>query len=802
MYNHNLIEKKWQNYWLKHKTYKFVDDHSKPKAYILDMFPYPSGQGLHVGHPKGYTATDIVSRFKHFNGYSVLHPIGWDAFGLPAEQYAINTNNHPAKFTQQNINLFRKQLQMIGFSYDYDKEVDTTDPKYYKWTQWIFSKLFEHGLAEIKDVDVNWCEKLGTVLSNEEVLNKDGKMVSERGEFPVVKKPMRQWVLKITKYADKLIEGLDLIDWPESLKAIQRKWIGRSTGALITFKTDAKVDLEVFTTRPDTLFGASFLAIAPDHNDVFKFITNKNESKCLDYIAQAKSKSDLERKSNVKVQTGVFSGSYAIHPITKTKLPIYICDYILKDYATGSIMAVPAHDERDYNFAVKYKLPIIKVIDTKNNKLPYVGDGKHINSDFLNNLNNKKAIDKMIDYLTKHKIGKFHVTYKMKDWIFCRQRYWGEPFPIVFDKNNKPHLIKDLPLILPPCEDFKPSNDGRSPLSKLTKWVNVTIGNKKYYRETNTMPQWAGSCWYYLGYLLKQPDQSYIPLNSKKSYDLFKYWLPVDLYVGGQEHAVLHLLYSRFWHRFLYDIKVVPTPEPFYRLMNQGMILGTNGEKMSKSKGNVINPDEVIKSHGADALRLYEMFMGPLGASLPWTEDGLNGVRKWLDRVYRLFETKIKDFSNKSNEQLDYDYNLFIKNVTRNINENCFNVAISDMMIFINACYNSDKLNKEYMHNFLIILSCYAPHLAEELNEMMGYKDSIYHSVWPKFDESKLVKSEISIPIMVNGRLRDVLKVNVSISKDEIISLSKKQPKIIKFIGSKPIKKIIYVKNKIVNILI
>ena len=802
MYNHNLIEKKWQKYWLKHKTYKFVDDHSKPKAYILDMFPYPSGQGLHVGHPKGYTATDVVSRFKHFNGYSVLHPIGWDAFGLPAEQYAINTNNHPAKFTQKNINHFRKQLQMIGFSYDYDKEVNTTDPKYYKWTQWIFSKLFEYGLAEIKDVDVNWCKKLGTVLSNEEVLNKDGKMVSERGEFPVVKKPMRQWVLKITKYADKLIEGLDLIDWPESLKAIQRKWIGRSTGALITFETDVKINLAVFTTRPDTLFGASFLAIAPDHNDVLKFITDKNKFKCLDYIDKAKSKSDLERKANTKVQTGVFSGSYAIHPITKRKLPIYICDYILKDYATGSIMAVPAHDERDYNFAIKYKLPIIKVIDTKGNKLPYVGDGQHINSEFLNGLNNKKAIDKMIDYLTKHKIGKSHVTYKMKDWIFCRQRYWGEPFPIVFDKNNKPHLIKDLPLILPQCEDFKPSNDGKSPLSKLTKWVNVTIDNKKYYRETNTMPQWAGSCWYYLGYLLKQPDQSYIPLNSKKAYELFKYWLPVDLYVGGQEHAVLHLLYSRFWHRFLYDIKVVPTPEPFYRLMNQGMILGTNGEKMSKSKGNVINPDEVIKTHGADALRLYEMFMGPLGASLPWTEDGLNGVRKWLDRIYRLFVTKIKDFSNKSNKQLDYDYNLFVKNVTQNINENSFNVAISDMMIFINTCYNSNELNKEYMHNFLIVLSCYAPHLAEELNKMMGYKDSIYHFVWPKFDDSKLIKSEISIPIMVNGRLRDVLKVNVSITKDEIISLAKKQPKIIKFIDKKTIKKIIYVKDKIINILI
>lgn len=802
MYNHNLIEKKWQKYWLDNKTYKFVDDRSKPKAYILDMFPYPSGQGLHVGHPKGYTATDVVSRFKHLNGYSVLHPIGWDAFGLPAEQYAINTNNHPAKFTHDNINNFRQQLQMIGFSYDYDKEVDTTDPKYYKWTQWIFSKLFENGLAEIRDVDVNWCEKLGTVLSNEEVLNKDGKMVSERGEFPVVKKPMRQWVLKITKYADKLIEGLDLIDWPESLKAIQRKWIGRSTGALITFKTDVNVNLEVFTTRPDTLFGASFLAITPDHKDAYKFIKSENKKECSDYIMQAKSKSDLERKANIKIQTGVFSGSYAIHPITGNKLPIYICDYILKDYATGSIMAVPAHDERDYNFAVKYNLPITKVIDVNDSQLPYIGDGKHINSDFLNGLNNKLAKDKMIDYLTKNNLGKSHVTYKMKDWLFSRQRYWGEPFPIVFDENNKPHLVKDLPLILPPCDDYKPSNDGKSPLSKLTDWVNITIDNKQYRRETNTMPQWAGSCWYYLAYLLKQPDQSYIPLNSKEAYDLFKYWLPVDLYVGGQEHAVLHLLYARFWHRFLYDIKVVPTPEPFYRLMNQGMILGANGEKMSKSRGNVINPDEIIKTHGADALRLYEMFMGPLGASLPWTEEGLNGVRKWLDRVHRLYESRVKEFSNESNDTLDYAYNLFVKNVTHNINANGFNVAISDMMIFINACYNSKVLNKEYMHNFLTVLSCYAPHLAEELNEMMGYHDSIYNSVWPKFDPSKLVQSGMSIPVMINGKLRDVLKVKSEITEQEIIDLVKQQPKIIKFIGDKPIKKILYVKNKIVNILI
>ena len=801
MYNHNLIEKKWQKYWDEKQTYQFKEDHTKPKAYILDMFPYPSGQGLHVGHPKGYTATDVAARYRHFKGYSVLHPIGWDAFGLPAEQYAINTNNHPSTFTKQNIDHFREQLKMLGFSYDYNKEVDTTDPKYYKWTQWIFTKLFEHGLAEIRDVDVNWCAKLGTVLSNEEVLNRDGKMVSERGEFPVVKKPMRQWVLKITKYAEKLLDGLNLIDWPESLKSIQRKWIGKSIGALINFKTTQNCDLQVFTTRPDTLFGATYLAIAPDHEDTYKFVTPGNKEKCSQYIIDAKSKSELERKSDTKTQTGVFSGSYAFHPITNQKMPIYICDYILKDYATGSIMAVPAHDERDFKFATKYKLPIIKVIDVADDKLPYIGDGKHINSDFLNGLDNKEAKSKMIEYLVKNKLGKEHITYKMKDWLFSRQRYWGEPFPIIFDENNKPHLVKDLPLLLPPCEDYKPSNDGRSPLAKLTDWINVEIDGKHYVRETNTMPQWAGSCWYYLGYLLKKPDQSYLPLDSKEAYELFKYWLPVDLYVGGQEHAVLHLLYSRFWHRFLYDIKVVPTPEPFYRIVNQGMILGSNGEKMSKSRGNVINPDEIIKTHGADALRLYEMFMGPLGASLPWTEEGLNGVRKWLDRVYRLFETKINDLDNKTNATLDYAYNLFIRNVSHNIEKGNLNVAISDMMVFINSCYSVEKLNKEYLHNFLIVLSCFAPHLAEELNSMLGYNDSIYNSVWPKFDETKLIKSEISIPVMINSKLRDVVLVDVNASENEIIEFVKKQPKVINAIGGKQIKKIIYIKNKIVNIL-
>ncbi|AIV03562.1 leucyl-tRNA synthetase [Candidatus Malacoplasma girerdii] len=804
MYNHNLIEKKWQKKWMDDHVYDFKDDLTQPKAYILDMFPYPSGQGLHVGHPRGYTATDIFARYKKLTGYNILHPIGWDAFGLPAEQYAISTNNHPKEFTNKNINHFRVQLQKLGFCYHPNKEVNTTDPNYYRWTQWIFTKLFEHDLAEIRDVDVNWCEQLGTVLANEEVLNVDGRMVSERGCFPVVKKPMRQWILKITKYADKLLDGLNEINWPEHLKAIQRKWIGRSAGAIIKFKISEEITLEAFTTRADTIYGVSFIAIAPEHPLAKKLIKSKYKNTCEQYIADTKTKSELERKVNSKEQTGVFTGTYALNPINNKQVPIYICDYVLMNYATGILMGVPAHDERDFNFAKKYNLPINFVIEANDYEHPYLDDGIHINSNLINGLNNLDAQNKIIEYLEANKLGQKEVFYKLKDWLFSRQRYWGEPFPIVFDENNNPHLVKDLPLILPECINFKPSSDGKSPLASLDDWVNITIGNKKYYRETNTMPQWAGSSWYYLGYLLKQNDGSYLPLNSEKAKKIFKRWLPVDTYVGGQEHAVLHLLYARFWHRFLYDIGIVPTKEPFNEVINQGMILGPNGEKMSKSRGNVINPDEIIISHGADALRVYEMFMGPINTTLPWNDEGINGVRKWLDRVYRYYESRLNTISeNSCDKELEYQYHLFIKNVTENIDKMNFNVAISDMMVFVNAMYASKEANFTYMHNFLIILSCFAPHLADELHEMIGHKGfCLFNAKWPSYDPKKLVLSKINLPVMINGKHRDTILINNNASQEQALKIALNSEKIKAQVGNNKIKKIIFVENKILNILI
>ncbi len=801
MYNHNLIEKKWQKYWLENNTYKFSDKSNAKKFYALDMFPYPSGQGLHVGHPKGYTATDIISRFKVHQGFDVLHPIGWDAFGLPAEQYALQTGNHPREFTNKNIDNFRKQLQSLGFCFDYSKEVNTTDPNYYRWTQWIFSKLFEKGLAEIKDVDVNWCENLGTVLSNEEVLIIDGKMVSERGNHPVMKRPMRQWVLKITQYADKLLEELDNLDWPESLKSIQRKWIGKSNGAMIKFKSANDIEFEVFTTRPDTIFGVSYLAIAPENRLLSKFVTKENKTKVDEYIEITKSKTEIQRKEN-KEKTGFFTGTYVINPLNNKQIPIYVSDYVLADHGTGIVMGVPAHDERDYEFAKKFKLPITYVIKC-DEKEPYTKDGEHINSDFLNGKNNKEASKLIIDFLTKNKIGYPHTTYKLKDWLFSRQRYWGEPFPIVFDKNNKPILVKELPVLLPYIKNIRLSKTGESPLVNDSKWMNVQIDGKSYVRESNTMPQWAGSCWYYLGYLLKNTDGTYIDLNSKQAFEIFKKWLPVDLYIGGQEHAVLHLLYARFWHRFLYDIGVVPTKEPFQKIINQGMILGENGEKMSKSRGNIINPDDIVKTHGADALRMYEMFMGPLTASLPWTDTGLNGIRKWLDRVYRLFdEEQTQNISlSKVNDDLKFAYNNFIKKVTACIEKQNFNVAISEMMIFINKCYKNKSIPSEYLCNFLIVLSCYAPHISEELWSKYN-KDSIFKAPWPTYDEKNLIKSTIAIPIQENGKLRDVIEINLNDDKDTIISNAKSREKVIAFIGNRPIKKIIYVPNKILNFIL
>ena len=649
LYNFNEIEKKWQKYWDENKTfYTDVWDFSKPKYYALDMFPYPSGQGLHVGHPEGYTATDIISRMKRMQGYNVLHPMGWDAFGLPAEQHAIKTGNHPDGFTKENIQTFKKQLKMLGLSFDWDKEISTCDPDYYKWTQWIFSKLYEDGLAKLIEMPVNWCEELGCVLSNDEVIN--GK--SERGGFPVVRKNMKQWVLDIPKYADKLIEGLEEIDWPESTKEIERNWIGKSIGAEVKFKVSnsEKLTFTVFTTRPDTLFGATYCVLSPEHELISKITTPEQHQLVQDYIKESASKSDLERTDLNKDKTGVFTGAYAINPVNNKEIPIWISDYVLVTYGTGAIMAVPAHDQRDYEFATKFNLPIIQVLEDEttfsNLEGAITGDGKHINSEFLNGLNKEDAINKMIQYLEENNIGNKKINYKLREWIFARQRYWGEPIPIVFDKEGKTYILpeSELPLILPELEDYSPSKTGASPLDKATNWVNTTFNEKIVNRETSTMPGAAGSSWYFLRYI--DPKNK----NEFANQELLKHWMPVDLYVGGPEHAVGHLLYSRFWNQYLFDKGLSPVKEPFAKLRHQGMILGPNGEKMSKSKGNVINPDDMVKEYGADSLRVYEMFMGPIEAAKPWDPNGIDGSKKFLDKVWRLYTEsgKIQDTENKT----------------------------------------------------------------------------------------------------------------------------------------------------------
>ena len=683
-YNHLEVEKKWQEYWDKNKTF-FTDvwDFSKPKFYALDMFPYPSGQGLHVGHPEGYTATDILSRMKRMQGYNVLHPMGWDAFGLPAEQYAIKTGNHPDKFTQANIQTFKKQLKMLGLSFDWDKEISTCDSNYYKWTQWIFKQLYQDGLAKLIEMPVNWCEELGCVLSNDEVIN--GK--SERGGFPVVRKNMKQWVLDIPKYADALLDGLDKLDWPESTKEIQRNWIGKSEGAEVTFKVaNADKSFTVFTTRPDTLFGATYCVLSPEHELVDEITSSECKKAVEKYKAEAATKSDLERTELNKEKTGVFIGSYAINPVNGKEIPIWISDYVLSTYGTGAIMAVPAHDERDYEFANKFNLDIIPVLEGGDvSKEAFVGDGLHINSDFLNGLNKEDAISKMITWLEENRIGTKKVNYKLREWIFARQRYWGEPIPIVFTEDNEIHVLadEDLPLVLPELEDYAPSKTGASPLDKATEWVNTTFEGKKATRETSTMPGSAGSSWYFLRYI--DPHNQDEIANKK----LLEYWMPVDLYVGGPEHAVGHLLYSRFWNRYLYNKGIVPVEEPFAKLRHQGMILGTNGEKMSKSKGNVINPDDMVKEYGADSLRVYEMFMGPIDAAKPWDPNGIDGSRKFLDRVWRLYTEsgKLQDLENKNLEKV---YHYTVKKVTNDYETMGFNTAISQMMIFINTVYKED----------------------------------------------------------------------------------------------------------------
>lgn len=807
MYNHNQIEKKWEKYWQDNKTFRFVDNPNQPKFYILDMFPYPSGKGLHVGHPKGYTGTDVLSRYKRLKGFNVLHPIGWDGFGLPAEQYALKTNNHPGVFTQENIANFRGQLKRLGFDFDYDKEVDTTDPNYFQWTQWIFVQLYKQGLAEIQEIDVNWCPQLGTVLANEEVIvDKNGDRISEVGGFPVVKKPMRQWVLKITKYADKLLEGLEEINWPSSLKSLQSNWIGKTEGLEIDFEVvGVQEKLKVFTSRPDVIYGVTFLALSPN-NPLLKQITTEQYKNAVDEYAQkANLLTDMDVKL-VKEKTGVFTGAYAIHPLTGEKLPIYVTNYVLNNVGTGAVMGVPAHSENDYEFAKSMGLEIKQVIAS--DQLPFLEDGKHINSDFVNGLNNEEAFKQISEKLISLSIANYKTNYKLRDWVFSRQRYWGEPFPVLFDKDMKIVLDEQLPIVLPKLDNFKPSGTGESPLSNAKDWLEVDKDGQKFLRDTNTMPQWAGSCWYYLGYILKNPDQTYLPLNSSEAKQRFERWLPVDVYVGGQEHAVLHLLYARFWHRFLYDIGIVTTKEPFFTMVNQGIILGPDNEKMSKSKGNIISVDDVLDSHGADALRLYEMFMGPFTSSMSWKNESLDGVRKWLDRVYRLyFNTTELGFktilsTNELSQDLLAAYHKMVKQVEQDIEKFHFNTAISEMMIFINEVYKQKQFNPEIMHNFAIILSCFAPHLAEEINTHMNYDTSICLMQWPKYDESKTVQNKIKIPVVVNKKPRDILVVDTNTSEEELIQLAFKSEKVQQFIDNKPVKQIKAVKDKIVNIII
>lgn len=799
-YNHKEIEKKWQRYWDEHKTFKTTEDKDKKNYYALDMFPYPSGQGLHVGHPEGYTATDIISRMKRMQGYNVLHPMGWDAFGLPAEQYALNTGNSPREFTKKNINNFRRQIKSLGLSYDWDREVNTTDSAYYKWTQWIFEQLYKRGLAYEAEIPVNWSPDLGTVVANEEVI--DGK--TERGGFPVIRKPMRQWVLKITAYADRLIDDLEDLDWPEAIKEQQRNWIGRSVGATIDFKVDGQDEqLEVFTTRPDTLFGASAITIAPEHELVASLTTPEQKAAVEAYVEEISHKSDLERTDLAKEKTGVFTGSYAINPVNGEKLPIWLADYVLASYGTGAVMVSAAHDPRDWEFAKKYDLPIIPVIAGGDvEKEVYTGEGEYINSDFLNGLTKEEAIGTMINWLKEHGVGDKKVNYRLRDWTFSRQRYWGEPIPVIHWEDGETTLVPEdeLPLLLPKSNDIKPSGTGESPLANLEDWVNVVDENgRKGKRETNTMPQWAGSSWYFLRYI--DPHNNEMIADPEK----LKAWLPVDLYVGGAEHAVLHLLYARFWHKFLYDLGVVPTKEPFQKLVNQGMILGNNHEKMSKSKGNVVNPDDIVDQYGADTLRLYEMFMGPLDASIAWSEDGLNGANKFINRVWNLLideNGQLRDRITTINEgNLDLIYNQTVKKVTEDYEKLHFNTAISQLMVLVNEFYKADSLPLEYVEGLVKLISPITPHMAEELWTLLGNVGSIAYAKWPTYDENKLVEDTVEIVVQVNGKIKQHLKVSRTASKEELEELALNDEKIKAELEGKTIRRVIAVPGKLVNVV-
>ncbi|WP_314793292.1 leucine--tRNA ligase [Eggerthia catenaformis] len=795
-YDHKQIETKWQHYWEENQTFKTdTADFSKPKYYTLDMFPYPSGQGLHVGHPEGYTATDIVTRYKRMQGFNVLHPMGFDAFGLPAEQFAIKTGHHPAEFTYNNIENFKRQIKSLGFSYDWDKQINTCDPEYYKWTQWIFKKLYEAGLAYVAEMPVNWCPELGTVLANEEVI--DGK--SERGGYPVYRKMMRQWVLKITEYAERLLDDLDEVDWPQSTKEMQKNWIGKSIGADVVFKIkDTNKEFTVFTTRCDTLFGATYCVMAPEHPFVDEITSSAQKAAVEAYKKECATKSDLQRTDLNKDKTGVFTGAYAINPVNGKEVPIWISDYVLISYGTGAIMAVPAHDTRDYEFAKKFHLPIIPVLEGGNvEQEAYTGDGLHINSEFLNGLGKEEAIHQMIVWLQDHHCGEKKITYKLRDWLFSRQRYWGEPIPIIHmeDGTTRTVDLSDLPLELPATDNYLPSEDGESPLARCIDWLNVEIDGVKGKRETNTMPQWAGSCWYYLRYI---DPHNHNEIADKKLSD---HWLPVDLYIGGAEHAVLHLLYARFWHKFLYDLGVVSSKEPFRKLFHQGMILGPNGVKMSKSRGNVINPDEIVENFGADTLRVYEMFMGPLDASKPWSTTGVEGSRRWLERVYRLFAESNK-LTDENDGSLDYIYHATVKKVTGDFESLSFNTSISQMMIFVNEAYKAKTVYKPYAEGIIKMLSCIAPHIGEEMWNKLGHESTLAYESWPVYDESKLVVDEVEMAVQVNGKLRGKITVNKDEDQEtvKVAALALDNVKI--HTEGKDIKKIIVVTNKIVNIVV
>jgi leucyl-tRNA synthetase len=805
-YNPQAIEPKWQAYWDAKKTFKVLENSDKPKFYALDMFPYPSGAGLHVGHPEGYTATDIVSRFKRMRGFNVLHPMGWDAFGLPAEQYALDTGNDPREFTKKNIDTFRRQIKSLGFSYDWDREISTTDPEYYKWTQWIFIQLYNKGLAYVDEVPVNWCPALGTVLANEEVI--DG--LSERGNHPVIRKPMRQWILRITEYAERLLEDLEELDWSESIKDMQRNWIGKSTGAEVQFAIEGHADksLTVFTTRPDTLFGATYCVLAPEHELVAQIITEAQSAAIKEYQEKASHKSDLERTDLAKDKSGVFTGAYAINPVNGTQLPIWIADYVLGGYGTGAIMAVPGHDQRDWEFAKQFDLPIIEVVQGGDvEKEAYAGDGKHVNSGPIDGLNIEQGISHMITWLTQNGKGRGKVTYRLRDWLFSRQRYWGEPIPILHleDGTMKPVPVDQLPLLLPEVDEIKPSGTGESPLANVTEWVNTIDPETgmKARRETNTMPQWAGSCWYYLRFIDPKNDQAFC------SDELQKQWLPVDLYIGGAEHAVLHLLYARFWHKVLYDLGFVHTKEPFHKLVNQGMILGENMEKMSKSRGNVVNPDDIVNDQGADTLRIYEMFMGPLEATKPWNTTGVDGINRFLNRVWRLFvddngqlQTKISGDETLGSEAFKRTWHRSIKKNTEDFEALRFNTAISQMMIFVNEAYKTERLPLEAMKNFVQVLSPLAPHLAEELWEKLGGVESITYEPWPAYDEAWTVDNEIEIVVQINGKILDRIMISKDTDEAAMEKMAFELDKVKEATAEKAVRKLIVVKGKLVNIVV